>query len=233
MVDAKRSRLLTIYRRGGFVFVHVPKTAGFALAHVLTAGVASEHASATELRDQIGVTEWQQLFSFAIVRHPLHRFLSAFWYLKRGGMNGSDRAWAKQNLAGYGNAEQFTARLAEDVAVLDSLHFRTQQSFVCDETGKIIVDFIGHFESLSKSLGIISEKIGRPLTISRLNVTPYYEERLDLWSSKSRSVVESAYSKDYELFSYKKGLLLRSAMPLEASGLHVQDTLERLEGRSL
>lgn len=157
--DGKRARLLALYRERGFAFVHVPKTGGYSLTAALMDGIATEHASAICLRAQLGSREWDRLLSFAFLRHPASRFLSAFWYLKAGGMNAQDRAWAETHLRESGTAEDFVHLLERQPSLLSWVHFRPQWTFVCDTSGAVLVDFLGRFERFDEDVQVVLRRL--------------------------------------------------------------------------
>ncbi|TWE15199.1 sulfotransferase family protein [Kitasatospora atroaurantiaca] len=200
----RRRAVLATFRRKGFAYVHVPKTGGFAMTRKLLDGIATEHATAAELREELGPAEWSRLFSFAFVREPAARFMSAFHYLKSGGMTAIDEEWARANLRGCATAEQFLHRMVDSPDLADWVHFRSQRTFLCDGRGQILVQFVGRFERLSEDFAFAARRISLPdPALSVLNKTSYGRESLSEWTFESRAQFTQFYRDDYSLFDYR------------------------------
>lgn len=81
-------------------------------------------------------------------------------------------------------------------------HFRSQHRFITDESGNILVDFIGRFEQLDSDFQFISEKIGVRIELPHIrpgkprSYTYYYTER-------TARMIERRYERDVEMFGYR------------------------------
>ena len=74
------------------VFVHVPKSGGYSIKHVLntTPGLRTiffghpthAHPDLTMIRRYVGASHWHRLFKFAIVRNPWDRAVSCYHWLR-------------------------------------------------------------------------------------------------------------------------------------------------------
>ncbi|MGC4035697.1 MAG: sulfotransferase family 2 domain-containing protein [Chitinophagaceae bacterium] len=203
-LSEQKKRAIEIFKMRGFAFVHVPKTAGYSITRELLDGNITEHATATELRNMIGKEEWSKLFAFAFVRDPATRFISAFWYLKAGGMNQRDSKWANTNLSGVQSAEKFINILSENNTSLGEwVHFKPQYQFVSDSmTGAFLVNYIGRYENLKEDYRKILSNIAREAQpLSRHNQANY-SEKIRNWKMKSRHQLFEMYQRDYEIFGY-------------------------------
>jgi len=137
----------------GILFIHIPKNAGTSISHALYGKEIGHHPVAW-YRDRFPHS-LAGIPSFALVRDPIRRFVSAFLFLQDGGMNPEDAAFARARLASFRNP----LGLAE--ACLDSgfwndlqaghHHFKTQRSFVTWR-GRTAVDFLLRFEDLPACL---------------------------------------------------------------------------------
>lgn len=71
------------------VFIHVPKTAGTSIEDALfDIRNRSQHAPVSYWRNRFREDVWQNMFKFAIVRHPFHRLISGYTYWKNGALAG-------------------------------------------------------------------------------------------------------------------------------------------------
>lgn len=179
----------------GHLFIHVPKAAGTSFSLTMYGRCFGHHTLA----------EWRgnyprstaHLPTIAIVRDPLDRFLSAFSYLKQGGMNEEDARFALDVIGGAGSGSEFArALLTPDVAkraLETGYHFRRQADFLRDHSGKIAIDLLVPFERLDDAAALIAARLGRPFTLPRINESPRTEEGL---TDEARTIVERIYADD-------------------------------------
>lgn len=198
------------------IFVHVPKCAGSSIAMAL-------YGSRVGSRDGSHMTVgWYQLafdektfnayFKFTFVRNPWDRLLSAYRFVKAGGMSKADRDWADNVLSRFSSFDDFVKRwLTEknitnigDGAGKNRVVFLPQYRFVCVRGSKVpAVDFIGHFENIESDFIRVSERIGARATLGSLNVSNKSQERyVDQYTDESRAIVADVYRTDIEMFGY-------------------------------
>jgi hypothetical protein len=71
-----------------FVFIHINKSGGTSVCEALheyedIQPIALDHDQATIYRDRLGVTLWEEMFSFAILRNPWDRMVSSYEYRRQ------------------------------------------------------------------------------------------------------------------------------------------------------
>ncbi|MFM8250901.1 MAG: sulfotransferase family 2 domain-containing protein [Planctomycetota bacterium] len=192
----------------GFIFVHIPKTAGTSMCAAL--GLAeTTHATASEFRTLLGA-QYEQLFSFAFTRNPWDRFLSLYLYAR---MEESHHHSAKRpHRKRYGKHPDYdTLRQASlsDAAHLLlegrlGMHWLPQHRWVCDEQGQIICTFVGQLESLDEQWPQIVAQTKATALVPRKNVANVdkipYQDRID---DRTKSLLDEYYQRDIELFGYR------------------------------
>ena len=194
------------------IFVHIPKTGGQSIESVFLKlnGLDWEARAPLLLRRKepheggperlahlmareyvtlryIDRVSFENFFKFAFVRNPWDRLVSEYRYLKE-----------KVPFAAF--VERVLAQDYPDT----SRHIRPQLDFLTDEYGKIIVDFIGRFESIAVDFG----EVARRLELGRVKLPHrnssglfhrsyrcYYDERL-------RERVGQFYAADVERLNY-------------------------------
>jgi predicted O-methyltransferase YrrM len=182
----------------GCLFIHIPKAAGTSVAHALY-GRQIGH---------IPLREWESWYPrsirrleiFTIVREPVERFLSAFWFLKRGGMNAGDKAFADEYLAGYDDAERFVKALVDpglQTMILKGMHFRPQHEFIEAESKGIRVGMIIPIERLDEGMARLEKRAGRAIAMPHLNRTE--RDRGEELSAEAKEILKLLYRKDAEL----------------------------------
>jgi len=129
-------------------FIHVPKCAGVSVSQVLY-GKQRDHHSADYFK-RLNPHFYAAVDSFAILREPIARTLSAFTHvLNQGGKDMPlNRIWSKRTRH-IQTLDDYLDFLEDHAAALDKLDFvmRPQSLFVCDEDGQLIVDHIFCLES--------------------------------------------------------------------------------------
>ena len=82
-------------------------------------------------------------------------------------------------------------------------HFRSQHVSLLGPDGRLLPDFVGHFENLQRDFARVSREIGAPETglphILASERTPGYREFYD---PETAIFAEERYEKDAELFGY-------------------------------
>ena len=186
------------------IFVHIPKVAGSSIESTLfgTKGKVG-HKTALEYYNA-DKQLYQELFSFAFVRNPYDRLVSAYIYLKNGGRNQYDKAWSDEHLSEFNSFNDFVLSLTNEDKCRDILswnHFIPQYLFVCNSKNDIMVDFVGRYENLEDQFKIVQKFSNNANQLPHNNKT----ERNDYqhyYNEKTRAIVRSVYANDFELFHY-------------------------------
>jgi len=183
------------------IFIHIPKTAGISVVLSLYGGsISMAHTRLRMFRLLFTETEFDSFYKFAFVRDPLDRLLSAYGFLKQGGITPYDREFADTHLSRYNDFSSFVRGWLSRESVYTYVHFVPQHDFVTIR-GKLGVDFIGRFESLNEDYEHIRKAtgIGKPLEKFNARITKE-QPQLD---SDVMKIIENVYEKDYELFGYR------------------------------
>ena len=172
-----------------FVFVHVYQTAGTSISEILKrygdipprldgclrncrwineSGLHigkfhffCNHASAADIRGELGAHRFDTMFSFGFVRNPWSRLVSLYHYKSAA----NDRSGCR-----------FELRFADWIAQLahDQPPIPPQTRFLFSSTGEQLVSYIGRFETLPEDLDYIGDKIGISFAcLGHLNTTQH------------------------------------------------------------
>jgi hypothetical protein len=181
------------------IFVHIPKTAGTSIARALF-NAGSRHVPCIEY-ERANPRKFRRYFKFAIVRNPWDRLFSAYRFLKQGGMNDNDRAWANAHLARYGDFEQFVHEWVNETNVRTWVHFRPQGDFITDAAGNMAMDLLGRFEHIDADYESICQRIGMcaPLPRSDHVAKVHFST---VYSAEMVEIVRVAYKEDIDLLDY-------------------------------
>jgi hypothetical protein len=170
--------------------------------------------------------QFQSYFKFSFVRNPWDRIVSEYKY-RRYPVKIDFKTYLFKHLPAPGWTDTYC-------------HIIPQHDFLYDETGKLLVDFVGRYETLQADFDTVCTQVGIPPTrLARVNRS--LEEsrprslrelrkqlRRALWSrerkhtfshyteyydDESREFVGWLYRKDVEAFNYAFGDGVRSAAP--------------------
>ncbi|MGB6015836.1 MAG: sulfotransferase family 2 domain-containing protein, partial [Nodosilinea sp.] len=78
---------------------------------------------------------------------------------------------------------------------------RFQKDFVCSQSGELLVDFVGKFETLDEDFQTVCRRIGIPAQLPKVNVsntTPYQE----FYTQRTQELVRSVFEPDISFFNY-------------------------------
>jgi len=191
---------MLISHRHKFVFVHVPKTGGNAVAEALLpfadlGGVDDgwKHSTAVRLKDRLGDDAWRAMFKFAFVRNPWDWLVSHYFYAKE---------WSQKSIPPH---------LANWKANVDRVSAMSFEQFVRTEcrdpyvTYRLdLVDSVGRQETLQDDLKKVCREIEIPCpTLRRANETAKRPSRERCYTPELAEVVRRRFKKFIERFGYE------------------------------
>ena len=192
-LDKKRKRALARIRERGILFIHVPKNAGTSICQSLYGMQTMHHSAVYYAKVAPDVLD---LPSFAVVRDPAERFLSAFRYARAGGT--ADRKVAppfRRKYSRFQGVDDAIVHLeqARNIYDLDYL-FRPQAWFLQDATGKPAIDHLVPYSRID-SIAALPGIDGLD-DIPRLNASRPGGMELDC---RQRSFIREYFAEDYRL----------------------------------
>lgn len=219
-----------------FIFVHVPKSAGTSVTQLFSQYSSfrdlevggtplgeslqnefkkrfglTKHATAGEIRAIVGQELWEAYFSFGIVRNPYARAQSTFHFMKRWrGNKEMDRLKFIENMPDF---KTFALSPKLKRKQFHRLLW-SQTQWLCDDAGKLLVDQVGHLESLDADLRAIQQAIpGLPqqhtqaLEAPKRNKSDADDDALQELLRDEPEVEQAlyeAYRDDFETFGYPR-----------------------------
>ncbi len=184
-------------RRRGVLFVHVPKNAGTAISTALYDSWVG-HRTAL-LCKALDPEFFSQSTRFAVLRDPVDRFISAYWFLRNGG--GSVRRvsqWFAQSCEHIATIDDLLSHVEariEDLYALDNV-VRPQIWFLQDESGKLLVDRLFVLGTHDESLAAFLRRGYGIDKLQRLNET---QKRDVVLTHRQRERILAIYAADAEL----------------------------------
>ena len=193
--------LLNAFYSTRTIFIHIPKTAGVSLVKSIFGHVTLEGHRSVSFYKQVFGTRYSDFFTFTIVRNPWERLYSAYKFLEKGGMNTHDKNAFEAHLSIYKNFECFILNGLNKKIIWEIMHFIPQYDFVCDNNGKIIVDYVGKFENLKKSVDEINDILNSNFELEHHNKTNKKDYK-DIYTTEMIEKVHHIYQKDIDIFEY-------------------------------
>jgi len=186
------------------VFVHIPKTGGKSIKQALFGKLKGGHKSAEELMCIFGPARFKRYFSFAFARNPFERLVSAYTYLKKGGINEGDKRFSDKHLAGYESFHAFVMDWVNPSNVQLYYHFRPQHQYIYSGDGRCLVDMVGHLETIEQDSAKIRARLGVEASLPHRNSTPRKRSYESFYKTYSKRKTFDVYKRDFKLLGYDR-----------------------------
>ena len=148
------------------------------------------HIKAKELRASVPEL-FDPFFKFAFVRNPWDWQVSIYHYVRQR-TDHPDHDF----FCGFRDFEDYLGWRIHDQGP------ELQCEFVLDDAGELIVDFVGHFETLAEDFGTVCEHVGIESALPHRNRSTRTDFR-DYYTPETRALVADAYRGDIEFFGYE------------------------------
>jgi len=199
------------------IFLHVKKTGGISISTALlelmgydtsiyhnensealqpsSATIHEDrHCSAIQLRKMIP-QKFDDYYKFAFVRNPWDRIYSLYKHLARRGNP------IEIPMTPRGGVKSFTYCLLNS-----DLLFHKPQTYYIMDGDKIIVDFVGRFEHLSRDFNVICDHIKAKKELPQLNRDPSRQADYTMaYTNTTEKIIRDKYAKEIEIFGYEFG----------------------------
>jgi hypothetical protein len=222
---------MPIFKEHKCIHVHIPKTAGTTINAALgiidlfgtdkpivneyntdimygfTEKLEFDHMTASQLMQFIPEKVWFPFFKFAFVRNPYDRLLSQYCYASK---HMDYRMMSEEYFESFPTFIQSLARYYDeyekDCSQMQMSHYIPQWKFVTDSDGKLLVDYIGKFESFNAHFKFV---------LDTCKITPHFdpfttklqasEHRVwtDHYDNDTKRTVYNLYKGDFKMFDYE------------------------------
>lgn len=154
-----------------------------------------QHLPASVLRELVSPAQWEGYFKFAFVRNPWDLLVSGYQY--------QTTVLTREQRALNPDVAELLARTRDfsDVVRYYPMIRSDMTSFITDEQGQVIVDFVGRFERLEEDFAYISSRIGIDVPLSHENRSERASYR-EYYTPETRDIVARHFARDIERFGY-------------------------------
>lgn len=169
------------------IFLHIPKTAGRSIKKLFGLPMNTIHS-----RPEIFITkeEWETFFTFCIVRHPIDRLLSSYFYhTKKSYTEPHNHQWLKGLKFKY----FFMIYKHHPNAIIQ------QHNYITHNKSEKPIDYIVKFERLEETLQPVLDKFNIKGKLPHLNKS---KRDLDRVKNMDLDKFIEYYKKDFEIFDY-------------------------------
>lgn len=216
------------YKQKDLIFIHIPKTAGCSIEHILIKEYEKnnkaffqeapsfqqkikkvmvknkqwgQHFSLREIQELYKIQDINKCIKFCVVRNPWDRAVSEFLYLNK--MKGCACKSLKEI------PRSFQKYVTSDFKCSWKNHISPQVDFIKNKEGKIFMDSIIKFEKLEEQvlktfdiLGInhvdALPKINLSINSKMRKVNPYWA----FYNKETKKIIEKKYEEDIDFFEY-------------------------------
>ena len=189
------------------IFIHIPRTGGTTVHKVLDKYAARipDHILGVEAKKK-----WPRFFRYTIMRNPYTRMVSCYECQFPREPNHYHLPQEPDSLTFDRYVEIITDGWHDNQDSNGSpnfQHWRPQTDWIFDDDGRLIVDYIGHTETLEKDVNEISrlfgaETITTPPIINKSDWR-YSDNYRQYFNDDTRKKVEKYYEKDIDFLKVK------------------------------
>ena len=185
------------------IFIHIPKCAGTSISQALFGNFGGGHILAADYQWLYAPEEYTEFFKFTFVRNPWDRLVSAFYFLKSGGITDEDKRFSAKNLARYDTFEKFVTEWVTPQNIMRYYHFQPQVHFLCVDNRPPRLDFMGYYENIAEDFSFVCNRLGVKADLvfwnkARIGRGGYRT----LYTDRMKQIVAEVYAQDIALLGY-------------------------------
>jgi sulfotransferase famil protein len=215
---------MIISRGRRYIFVHIPKTGGTALATALeeramaddiligdtpkalrrnkriknirSAGRLWKHSRLADAEGLISRQEMQDLFTFTLVRNPWDRLVSYYHWLRAQSFEHPAATLARR--VGF-------SQFLNDQATQGAIRQAPYGSYMCDGAGREHCDLFIRLEHLSEDLAVLKLHLGFDFDMPQVNTSKRGADFRTSYSDADAALVSQLAADDIARFNYGFG----------------------------
>ncbi|MFM7585323.1 MAG: sulfotransferase family 2 domain-containing protein [Caldilinea sp.] len=160
------------------------------------------HATASDAQKELSASIFDCYYKFAFVRNPWDWQVSMYHFIL------NEPTHIRHNrVVALGSFDRYLEWVVESVAPYPKGASKHQHAALTDETGRLLVDFVGHYETLAQDFAYVCHQLGIAATLPHLNRSTHHDYRA-YYTERSWLLVAEHFATDIQLFGYTADLLL-------------------------
>lgn len=198
-----------------FIFIHIYKCGGMSLRKALsdnttTLEINNSHATAQEVKDYYynngGQFIWNHSFKFSFVRNPFDWVVSLYEFIRT---NETHENYNEVKDMDFEEFCQWNVYAISNNKQNTNGKLNTLTSFLFDDNGTLLVDFVGRFENFDADFEVIAKRLNLYLKdinlvniphINKSNREPDYRK---YYNEKSKEIITNGFYHDLVNFNYQ------------------------------
>jgi chondroitin 4-sulfotransferase 11 len=191
-----------------YLFIHIPKCAGKSIGQMFASDYGTVSWNKTHDREMVHGTLQEikeshsnvgDRFIFTFIRNPFERVVSSYAYLsKRIGVVGTFEDFLYKR-AVY-QKKLTDPSLKKVVEIL--LDIRPCYDYLCDEHGRVLIDFIGRFEQLQQDFDLLRYMLHLDLSTLKHKNKSIHKQYKKYYNQQTREFVQKRFEMDLDHFKY-------------------------------
>lgn len=208
-----------------FIFFHVAKTAGLSVRNALQpyaeeptkfkikrppkvkAGEPNPfytvweallvHAKVRDAQQELPAAIFDRYYKFAFVRNPWDWQVSMYHFIL------NEPTHIKHDLVkSFGSFEQYLEWVVATPSPFAKGATKLQKDVLTDDVGRLLVDFVGRYETLTQDFTQICTVLKIPAQLPHINQTKHRDYR-SYYNERTRQLVAEHFAADIALFGYQ------------------------------
>jgi hypothetical protein len=193
------------------IFIHINKCGGSSIDTLFN----KEHCGHKTALDYKNChpQKFDSYFKFSFTRNPWDKMVSFYHYHKKRGWD-LNWDWNQANAPSFQefikiindySQEKQIAIFSGSLMTSKGMRMSNHIEWVCDESGNLLVDFIGKLENFQADFDYICDQIKMPrIELPHKNKSKH-KHYTEYYDDETRQIVSEKYAKDIEYFGYKFG----------------------------
>ena len=204
------------------IFIHIPKTGGEAIARFIKKTDPksidkAKHATALEVKREVGEKTWNDYYKFAVIRNPWEQAVSFYSHLRKPLY--VDKSLLSAQYPEFKESKLLEPKYACEIAMRGPfpiwaqkiykdirppsklLHY--QSTWITDEKGNLIVDNLIKYESLEKGFAEVCEIVGLSKKGLPRRNTSLHKHYSVYYDAGAKEIIGEYFEKDINRFGYQ------------------------------
>ena len=159
----------------------------------------------------------ESYFKFCFVRNPWDRCVSQYFFRRQRGYQGAyyGKKWKFKAYRGttfrefiINKSDKFKVAPTFKSPALNKAYtlndpFVAQVEWISNESGEVLMDFVGRFESLQEDFNTVCDRVGIPHQKLPHKNRTHHKGYAEYYDDETRQIVAEKYAKDIEHFGYE------------------------------